>query len=306
MIMARTVPSRALWSSSTPATGSARSTAPSPSTRRSASRSCGGCRSATRRSTSSWACPATAPRLELTYNHGVDSYELGTGYNHIAITVDDLDATLARARRAGHRAREAAVPRARGRLADLLRARSGRLPDRADREALIDAETRLAVIDLGSNSFRLVVFTDARRLVEAHRRDLRGRAHRRGPRRDRRARRGRADGARAARRSRSSRTSAAPAGIDATMSRRSRRRAIRDATNQAEFLERGARALAGSTSRCSRARRRRATATSRRSTRRRWPTASCSTSAAARCSSSRVDGRAARPTLARGRSAPCA
>jgi lactoylglutathione lyase len=33
-------------------------------------------------------------RLELTYNHGVDSYELGTGYNHIAITVDDLDSTL--------------------------------------------------------------------------------------------------------------------------------------------------------------------------------------------------------------------
>jgi lactoylglutathione lyase len=34
------------------------------------------------------------PRLELTYNHGVDSYELGTGYNHIAITVDDLDEVL--------------------------------------------------------------------------------------------------------------------------------------------------------------------------------------------------------------------
>src|SRR3954453_6812576 len=34
------------------------------------------------------------PRLELTYNHGVDSYDLGTGYNHIALTVDDLDATL--------------------------------------------------------------------------------------------------------------------------------------------------------------------------------------------------------------------
>src|SRR5215212_10595368 len=34
------------------------------------------------------------PRLELTYNHGVDSYELGTGYNHIAITVDDLDTVL--------------------------------------------------------------------------------------------------------------------------------------------------------------------------------------------------------------------
>ena len=36
------------------------------------------------------------PRLELTYNHGVDSYELGTGYNHIAIGVDDLTGTLAR------------------------------------------------------------------------------------------------------------------------------------------------------------------------------------------------------------------
>src|SRR5881409_2878059 len=35
-------------------------------------------------------------RLELTYNFGVDSYDLGTGYNHIAISADDLDATLAR------------------------------------------------------------------------------------------------------------------------------------------------------------------------------------------------------------------
>jgi lactoylglutathione lyase len=39
--------------------------------------------------------PDDGPRLELTYNHGVDSYELGTGYNHIAITASDLDATLA-------------------------------------------------------------------------------------------------------------------------------------------------------------------------------------------------------------------
>lgn len=38
------------------------------------------------------------PRLELTYNFGVDSYELGTGYNHIALAVDDLDATLERLR----------------------------------------------------------------------------------------------------------------------------------------------------------------------------------------------------------------
>jgi lactoylglutathione lyase len=34
------------------------------------------------------------PRLELTYNFGVDSYEIGTGYGHIAITTTDLDGTL--------------------------------------------------------------------------------------------------------------------------------------------------------------------------------------------------------------------
>src|ERR1041385_7263617 len=38
--------------------------------------------------------PGDGARLELTYNHGVDSYELGTGYNHIAVSVDDLDGTL--------------------------------------------------------------------------------------------------------------------------------------------------------------------------------------------------------------------
>jgi lactoylglutathione lyase len=36
------------------------------------------------------------PRLELTHNFGVDSYELGTAYGHIAITADDLDETLGR------------------------------------------------------------------------------------------------------------------------------------------------------------------------------------------------------------------
>ena len=36
------------------------------------------------------------PELELTHNFGVDSYELGTGYGHVAVTVDDLEGTLAR------------------------------------------------------------------------------------------------------------------------------------------------------------------------------------------------------------------
>jgi lactoylglutathione lyase len=43
------------------------------------------------------------PELELTYNFDAPAggYELGTGYGHIALTVDDLDATLARLSEAG-------------------------------------------------------------------------------------------------------------------------------------------------------------------------------------------------------------
>jgi lactoylglutathione lyase len=40
--------------------------------------------------------PGDGDRLELTYNFGVDSYELGTGYGHVAVAVDDIEATLAR------------------------------------------------------------------------------------------------------------------------------------------------------------------------------------------------------------------
>jgi len=36
------------------------------------------------------------PRLELTHNFGVDHYDLGDGYGHIALAVEDLDGTLAR------------------------------------------------------------------------------------------------------------------------------------------------------------------------------------------------------------------
>ena len=39
--------------------------------------------------------PGDGARLELTYNPGVDGYDLGTGYNHIAVTADDLDGALA-------------------------------------------------------------------------------------------------------------------------------------------------------------------------------------------------------------------
>jgi lactoylglutathione lyase len=39
--------------------------------------------------------------LELSYNHDGRTYELGTGYGHIAVGVDDLDATLATLRKQG-------------------------------------------------------------------------------------------------------------------------------------------------------------------------------------------------------------
>jgi lactoylglutathione lyase len=39
--------------------------------------------------------------LELTYNHGVDSYELGTAYGHIAIAVPDASAACERIRKSG-------------------------------------------------------------------------------------------------------------------------------------------------------------------------------------------------------------
>ncbi len=38
--------------------------------------------------------PGDGARLELTYNHGVSEYEIGTGYGHIAVSAGDLDATL--------------------------------------------------------------------------------------------------------------------------------------------------------------------------------------------------------------------
>ena len=38
--------------------------------------------------------PEDGDRLELTFNPGVDSYDMGTGYNHIALVVDGLDGVL--------------------------------------------------------------------------------------------------------------------------------------------------------------------------------------------------------------------
>jgi lactoylglutathione lyase len=40
--------------------------------------------------------PGQEEELELTYNHDGRRYDLGTGYGHIALAVDDLDQTLIR------------------------------------------------------------------------------------------------------------------------------------------------------------------------------------------------------------------
>ncbi len=41
--------------------------------------------------------PGDGARLELTYNHGHDEpYEIGTGYGHVAVAVEDLDGVLER------------------------------------------------------------------------------------------------------------------------------------------------------------------------------------------------------------------
>ena len=45
--------------------------------------------------------PGDDDRLELTYNFGVDSYDVGTGYGHIAVSVDDIDETLGRLKEQG-------------------------------------------------------------------------------------------------------------------------------------------------------------------------------------------------------------
>ena len=43
-----------------------------------------------------FAAPGQEEELELTFNHDGRTYEIGTGYGHIAIGVDDLGATLTR------------------------------------------------------------------------------------------------------------------------------------------------------------------------------------------------------------------
>lgn len=43
-----------------------------------------------------------APQIELTYNWGVESYELGKGYGHVAYHVDSMDEAVKKIETAGY------------------------------------------------------------------------------------------------------------------------------------------------------------------------------------------------------------
>jgi lactoylglutathione lyase len=45
--------------------------------------------------------PGQDEELELTFNHDGRTYEMGTAYGHVALAVDDLDATLAQLKEQG-------------------------------------------------------------------------------------------------------------------------------------------------------------------------------------------------------------
>lgn len=48
--------------------------------------------------------------IELTYNWGVDSYEMGTAFGHLALGVDDVAATCEQIRQAGGKVTREAGP----------------------------------------------------------------------------------------------------------------------------------------------------------------------------------------------------
>ena len=88
--------------------------------------------------------PGQEEELELTFNHDGRSYDLGTGYGHIAVGVDDLDATLARLKEQGiEPEREPYRVREGGSRLCFVRD-PGRLQDRTDRAGrLTVGEARL-------------------------------------------------------------------------------------------------------------------------------------------------------------------
>ena len=76
--------------------------------------------------------------LELTYNWGIDKYDLGTAYGHIALEVDDAAGACDRIREAGGKVTREAGSGERRHDGDRVRRRSGRLQGRTDRKAFVN------------------------------------------------------------------------------------------------------------------------------------------------------------------------
>ena len=66
--------------------------------------------------------------IELTYNFGVATYDIGSAFGHIAIAVDDAAATCEAAKRAGSQVTREAGP-VKGHDSNRVRAGSGWLQD---------------------------------------------------------------------------------------------------------------------------------------------------------------------------------
>ena len=73
--------------------------------------------------------------LELTYNWGVDKYDLGNAYGHIAIGVDDIYATCEAVRKAGGNVTREPGPGERRQNRDRFRRRSRRVQNRIHRKS---------------------------------------------------------------------------------------------------------------------------------------------------------------------------
>ena len=77
--------------------------------------------------------PGEKSELEFTLNHDGRTYEMGTGYGHVAIGVEDLDATLEALKTQGIEPRRPPYTGERRRIVPVFRPRPRRLPHRDHR-----------------------------------------------------------------------------------------------------------------------------------------------------------------------------
>jgi len=114
--------------------------------------------------------PGQQEELELTFNHDGRSYELGSGYGHIAIGVSDLDATLAELAAQGIEPERPPYTIREGGSRSLFCRRPGFLPGRDHRAALSASPARMVEpqsvlvdhLDLSGSRVKLLDRVDAK------------------------------------------------------------------------------------------------------------------------------------------------